>query len=40
VLRDIVQRFAGRLALDSAVVRGGTIHVGQEVELVRPRVAA
>ena len=31
VLRDIVRRFGGRLALNSAVVQGGTIHVGQEV---------
>jgi uncharacterized protein YcbX len=40
VLRDIVQRFGGKLALDCAVVRGGTIHVGQDVELLRPRAAA
>ena len=40
VLRDIVRRFGGRLALDSAVVRGGTIHVGQEVELIRPQAPA
>jgi uncharacterized protein len=33
VLRDIVERFDGRLALNCDVVRGGTIHVGQEVEL-------
>jgi uncharacterized protein YcbX len=40
VLRDIVQRFGGKLALDCAVVRVGTIHVGQDVELLRPRAAA
>ena len=40
VLRDIVQRFGGKLALDSAVLRGGTIHVGQKVELLRARAAA
>lgn len=40
VLRDIVQRFGGKLALDCAVVRGGTIHVRQEVQLFRPPAAA
>lgn len=40
VLRDIVQRFGGRLALDSTVVQGGILRVGQEVELLRPRGAA
>jgi predicted small metal-binding protein len=34
VLRDIVERFGGRLALNCAVLRGGTIRVGQPVELV------
>jgi uncharacterized protein len=34
VLRDIVERFGGRLALNCAVVRGGTIRVGQQVELI------
>ena len=34
VLRDIVERFGGRLALNCAVARGGTIRVGQPVELV------
>src|SRR5262245_62490747 len=34
VLRDIARRFGGKLALDSAVVAGGTIRVGQEVELI------
>jgi uncharacterized protein YcbX len=33
VLRDIGRRFRGRLALNAEVVRGGTIGVGQEVEL-------
>lgn len=35
VLRDIVERFGDRLALNCAVVRGGTIHVGQAVELIQ-----
>jgi uncharacterized protein YcbX len=34
VLRDIVKRFGGELALNSAVEQGGTIELGQEVELV------
>jgi uncharacterized protein len=34
VLRDIVRRFAGRLALDCFVIEGGEIAVGQPVELV------
>ena len=33
VLRDIVRRFGGRLALNCRVVRGGTIRAGQEVTL-------
>jgi hypothetical protein len=33
VLRDIGRRFGGRLALNAAVLRGGTINVGQMVEL-------
>jgi uncharacterized protein YcbX len=33
VLRDIVERFGGRLALNGAVLEGGTIRVGQTVEL-------
>jgi uncharacterized protein len=33
VLRDIVKRFAGRLALDCFVIQGGEIAVGQPVEL-------
>jgi len=40
VLRDIARRFGGKLALDGSVVRGGTIRVGQEVELIPPRPAA
>jgi hypothetical protein len=34
VLRDIVERFGGRLALNCDVGGGGTIRVGQAVELV------
>jgi uncharacterized protein len=34
VLRDIVRRFGGRLALDAEVVRSGTIRVGDPVRLV------
>lgn len=36
VLKDIVERFDGRLALNCSVVRGGMIRVGQKVELRRP----
>ena len=36
VLRRIAQVFDGRMALDSAVVRGGRIAVGDPVELVEP----
>jgi uncharacterized protein YcbX len=35
VLRDIGRRFNGRLALNAEVLRPGTIHVGDEVRLVR-----
>jgi uncharacterized protein YcbX len=35
VLRDIGRRFGGRLALNAAVLRSGTIHVGDRVRLVR-----
>jgi hypothetical protein len=35
VLRDIVRRFGGRLALDADVVRHGTIRIGDPVRLVR-----
>ena len=34
VLRDIVKRFAGKLALNCGVVEGGSISVGQEVKLI------
>jgi uncharacterized protein len=34
VLRDIVKRFGGKLALNCDVVQGGVIRVGQEVELL------
>jgi len=33
VLRDIVQRFGGKLALNAYVIRGGEIRVGNSVEL-------
>ncbi|PWT81112.1 MAG: MOSC domain-containing protein [Blastocatellia bacterium] len=36
VLRDIVRRFANKLALNADVVRGGAIRVGDPVTLVRP----
>ena len=39
VLRDIGRRFGGRLALDADVTRGGTIHVGDAVTLVRSTAA-
>ena len=34
VLRDIVKRFAGKLALNCSVVIGGEIRVGQEVQFL------
>ncbi|HEY4333823.1 MAG TPA: MOSC N-terminal beta barrel domain-containing protein [Ilumatobacteraceae bacterium] len=37
VLRDIVRRFHGRLALNADVLREGAIHVGDEVRLVPGR---
>jgi uncharacterized protein YcbX len=37
VLRDIVKRFEGRLALNCAVIRGGEIHVNQPVQFSLPR---
>jgi uncharacterized protein YcbX len=37
VLRDIVRRSGGRLALNADVARGGTITVGDAVTLVRAR---
>jgi uncharacterized protein YcbX len=36
VLRDIGRRFGGRLALNAAVLRSGTVRVGDRVRLVRP----
>lgn len=36
VLKDIARRFGGKLALNSAVAQGGTIHLNQEVELLPP----
>ena len=35
VLRDIIRRFDGRLALNADITRPGTIHVGDEVRLVK-----
>jgi hypothetical protein len=34
VLRDIVERFEGKLALNARVIRAGTVSVGDTVELV------
>lgn len=34
VLRRIARQFAGRMALDSEVIQGGPIHVGDPVELI------
>lgn len=34
VLKDIVHRFNGELALNAAVEIGGSLQVGQEVELL------
>jgi uncharacterized protein YcbX len=39
VLRDIVQRFDNKLALNGEVVHGGTIGVGDPVALVQPDVS-
>jgi len=39
VLRDIVHRFDNKLALNTQVIRGGTIRVGDAVALVRAQVA-
>lgn len=36
VLKDIVRRFGGKLALNADVIRGGLIRVGDPVQLVRP----
>ncbi len=35
VLKDIIARFDGKLALNAEVLRPGTIRVGDSVELVR-----
>ncbi len=35
VLRDIVERFGGKLALNCEVISGGFIEVGQEVKLAK-----
>ena len=40
VLRDIVKRFGGKLALNCDVVTGGEIRVNQEVQVVRMEAAA
>ena len=37
VLRDIVKRFEGELALNSEVEQGGEICVGQQVELLNTK---
>ena len=37
VLRDIVRRFGGQLALNADVVRAGTIRIGDPVRLVEPQ---
>ena len=34
VLRDIVGRFGGKLALNASVVRAGTVRIGDPVRLV------
>ena len=36
VLKDIIHRFDGRLALNAGVGAPGTVHVGDPVQLVRP----
>lgn len=36
VLKDIITRFDGKLALNAAVLRPGTVRVGDPVQLVRP----
>ncbi len=40
VLRDIVKRFGGRLALNGEVVRGGEIQLNQEIKIVESGPAA
>jgi hypothetical protein len=39
VLRDIVNRFGGRLALDADVVRGGTVRLGDGAVIDRSQAA-
>jgi uncharacterized protein len=39
VLRDIIRRFGGKLALNCFVARGGMIQVNQEVRIVRSEAA-
>lgn len=39
VLRDIVKRFGGKLALNCDVIKGGTIHLGQSVQFHSPQPA-
>lgn len=36
VLKDIIVRFDGKLALSAAVLRPGTLRVGDAVQLVHP----
>ncbi len=38
ILKDIVQRFGGKIALDCFVVQGGEVRVGDEVEILKPQV--
>jgi hypothetical protein len=40
VLRDIVKRFGGTLALNCAVTKGGRVHVRQDVEFFSANAAA
>lgn len=39
VLKDIIARFEGKLALNADIVRPGTIRVGDAVKLIRPKAA-
>ena len=36
VLKDIIRRFSGKLALNAGVIRPGLVRVGDPVSLVRP----
>ena len=40
VLKKIVDQFDGRLALNCWVIQGGTIRIGEEVELIQPLTSA